>query len=355
MKRNKVLILVPDLNKSGGVANYYRSIRRFLLFNYEFFTRGSRQKKGKFFNILYSILDYFIFTKNVLFQNVDLVLLNHSLCKSSFYRDLIFIKILQICNIKYIIFFRGWNTKFAHEILNKSIFKKSFLEAEKIIVLANQFRDQLTMNGFKGKIVVETTTVNEDLLKDLNNRKKYKNLLFLSRITEDKGVLNLIKAYEILKKEDETFKLTIAGDGDFLKTCKSYVLKNDIKDINFTGYISGKDKIEILSNSGVFIFPSVYGEGMPNAVLEALSFGLNVITTKVGGLADFFEEKKMGLFLDNNSVEEIILKTKQLSANKELMKSITEYNITYAKKFYSSNVAKRLVALIEEERVNNDR
>jgi len=86
---------------------------------------------------------------------------------------------------------------------------------------------------------------------------------------------------------------------------------------------------------------------MPNSALEAMAFGLPVITTRVGGIPDFFEAGKMGLFLDNRKPEHIAEKIKYLIERPQLMKQMSEYNYHYAMQhFYASKVAKRLENII---------
>jgi len=56
--------------------------------------------------------------------------------------------------------------------------------------------------------------------------------------------------------------------------------------VKFLGYVRGPNKVDALENNDIYCFPSYFGEGMPNSVLEALAFGMPVITCCVGGLTD---------------------------------------------------------------------
>jgi glycosyltransferase involved in cell wall biosynthesis len=95
-------------------------------------------------------------------------------------------------------------------------------------------------------------------------------LLWMGRITPEKRVDWMIKAYKELKPE---CKLVIAGGSsatdEYVRKCKKCAAEN--KKIIFTGFVRGQEKEELLSNALLFVSPS-YLEGFPIAVLEAMSY-----------------------------------------------------------------------------------
>jgi glycosyltransferase involved in cell wall biosynthesis len=85
---------------------------------------------------------------------------------------------------------------------------------------------------------------------------------------------------------------------------------------------------------------------MPITVLEAMAFGLPVVVTRVGGIADFFENKKHGFMIEKAYPEEIAKAILLLLTDKELYASISRHNYRYAKDhFQSTIVAKKLEKL----------
>lgn len=121
-------------------------------------------------------------------------------------------------------------------------------------------------------------------------KKKYINGVVLSRIQEDKGHEDLIKAFKFLPVElKKKIKIYFVGDGN-----KKYIhqLKNIINKYNlnhnfyFVGYIKGNGR-DIIRYYDFLVSPSRYFEGFGLSIVESLSVGTIVISTKVGGVTDY--------------------------------------------------------------------
>ena len=88
---------------------------------------------------------------------------------------------------------------------------------------------------------------------------------------------------------------------------------------------------------------------MPTSVLEAMAFGLAVITRPIGGMADFFEEGKMGYLTTSLDPTDYLKKFKQLLEVEANILSVGKYNFDYAKQhFYASKVAQDLERIFLE-------
>jgi glycosyltransferase involved in cell wall biosynthesis len=84
-------------------------------------------------------------------------------------------------------------------------------------------------------------------------------------------------------------------------------------------------------------------EGMPTSVLEAMAFGLPVISRPVGGIKDFFQNEKMGYLLESKDPAYYYEAIIKLLENKDLCKEIGLYNYSFAKEnFMASIIAKNI-------------
>ncbi|MDY0361378.1 MAG: glycosyltransferase family 4 protein [Desulforegulaceae bacterium] len=110
------------------------------------------------------------------------------------------------------------------------------------------------------------------------NKKKY--ILAVARLVPEKGLHLLIQAFQKLRTDE--YKLVIAGDADH-ESGYSRKLKQTISDnenIIGTGYITGDELNQIYSNAGLFVLPSFH-EGLPIALLEAMSYDLSVVVSDI--------------------------------------------------------------------------
>jgi glycosyltransferase involved in cell wall biosynthesis len=351
---------VPELSKPGGVANYYRVLRKELTRKHVYFTRGSRSGRfGPLSELVRILNDYARFCAELMRGRYNLVHINTSFGSYGVLRDAVFVLLAKAFGCKLLVFFRGWDRDYESRITgNRFSLFRMFLSADGLIVLASEFRDRLREWGFQKKLFLETTVVDEiqfdsETLAVIRQKQRRardgSTILFLARIEKDKGVLQAVKAFSLIQKKQPDLKLFIAGDGSYLDEVIAYIRDEGIQNVFLTGYVEGNDKRELMLESDIYIFPSHHGEGLPNSVLEAMSFGLPVITTLVGGIRDFFEDGKMGFATQDTSPDKLAALLDKLISDREKRKQISVYNFEYAhNRFMTTQVSDRLNAIYQE-------
>jgi len=351
---NNILIITPKLKISGGVASYWNSLlplfKKNEKLNYENFQVGGHGK-----NIIAILKEQYFFKKK-LHDNLSLAFLNPSLGFNSFFRDGFFAKQLISKNIPFVVFFHGWNLNFEEKVTKKyqNFFLNSFAKAKKIFVLSEDFKTKLEEWGYKGEIIIETTNVDSSLIKnfnfekkieDINNTKTFK-ILFLARMIKEKGIFETIEAFNKLTNK-YNIELFIAGDGEDLDEVKR-ISKNNSK-IHVLGRVEGKEKIDLFTKCHIYAFPTFYGEGLPTSILEAMAFGMPVITTNMGGLKEFFKNEEMGYLIKPKNVIELTNKLELLIKDKNKISDFAKFNFDYAnEKLLNTVVTKRIINHIIE-------
>jgi len=351
----KVLIVGPDRADPGGVANYYNAVFPNISndeITAHYLQIGSTHGKLKGVHL---ITDQFRFWVLVRQLQPDVIHLNPSLDLKSFLRDGLFIILAKLTKRRVLVFFRGWQEEFETKVGKYFhwFLKLSYLRSDAFIVLAEKFSTTLKGWGVKAPIYLGTTTVANELLNDFSVSDKVKDikdtktisLLYLARLEREKGVLQLIDAVRILLEKGKIITLSIAGDGALMKEVESAVnrLGEYSDNVKILGYVRGKEKIELFRQHHIFCFPTQYGEGMPNSVLEAIAFGLPVVTCAVGGIADFFEDGKMGILLESQDPQHIAKHIESLIQDPDDLASIAVYNNAYAKNHFLATISAKML------------
>jgi glycosyltransferase involved in cell wall biosynthesis len=369
-KGKKILILVPAFTARGGITNYYEVLREEFSENIEYLERGARSwpnRKGFFYELYRAFKDYQAFKKRLGKNDIALVQTTTSLGFNTTIRDGLFVRYANKKGLKTVVFFRGWDDAAVKKVERSysRIFKFFFFGADKLITLSEKAKNDLKRWGYNRTILVETTLVDKNLLLHVNEAyitQKYSfltkdklNLLYLSRVERGKGIYELLQAYKILlhdPKMNHSLHLNICGDGSEMEHVRQWITSEKLTNIELQGFVSGDSKKMAFDNAHIFVFPS-HGEGMPNAVLEAMGFGLPVVTTPVGGIVDFLVPGRNGYFIAINDVQDVVDKIKKLLHDKDKMHSMALKNYDIAKDiFRSDKVARRMDSIFNEAIVN---
>jgi len=135
-----------------------------------------------------------------------------------------------------------------------------------------------------------------DFFKNENQIKPNEILIgYFGRMVNDKGINDLINAWQILIEKYSNVKLVLAGEYEerdgLPKLTKDKIASNST--IIYLDYV--KQLEVIYASLDIFILPS-YREGLPTVILEASSMEVPVITTKVTGCVDAIVENETGIF-----------------------------------------------------------
>ena len=222
---------------------------------------------------------------------------------------------------------------------------KVYDNIDAIVTPSKYLKNKLEKNGFEKNNIYNIPTFCSEKKVNQNNIGKYG--LYFGRITEEKGVEHIIKAYE---KLDKSYKLKIMGDDttDEAKRLKEYIAEKKISNIEFIGFKKGKELEDVIKDSRFVLVPSIWYENMPNTILEAFSYGKPVIATKIGSLTETIENNKNGFLFKLGDINEIVDSIKKLDDD-ELVKEIGRNNLEEIKKNYSVDIHyKKLINIFEE-------
>jgi glycosyltransferase involved in cell wall biosynthesis len=263
-------------------------------------------------------------TAIALLLNKPVILHSHSADFHTFYANLpqiIQVGLRQIFrkSTRFIVLSHSWK-KFYIENLG--------LESERIIVLPNPVKFPATtlQPAHAGKV----------------------NFLFLGKIGERKGAFDLISAFSAIPlAQRENAELVIAGDGEGTKARHTIEQLNLTQSIRILDWVDEQQRDELLARADVFVLPS-YNEGLPMALLEAMSWGLPVITTPVGGIPELISTAKNGLLVTPGQIEQLSAAMQSLIESENLRTSLGNAGRESVRPFEVNKYCDRLADIFKE-------
>lgn len=198
------------------------------------------------------------------------------------------------------------------------LFQQRDLNTAKLLVATSQAEYQSIRNiGLRNPVAlipngVELVALDSGANTAADKRSDVRTVLFLSRVHEKKGLLNLIRAWGQLKPAG--WSLCIAGpdEGGHLATVLALARELNVgSSVDYVGVVDGAKKSALYCNSDVFVLPT-YSENFGVVVAEALAHGLPVITTKGAPWADL-ETYGCGWWIDIG-VEPLVVALQQAIA-----------------------------------------
>ena len=172
--------------------------------------------------------------------------------------------------------------------------------------------------------------------------------LYFGRLSEEKGVLNLIKAFSKLKEGT----LHIAGEGPEKENIEKIIKENSLQErVKLLGFLNEQDMKEEIRKCKFVVVPSIWYENCPYSVMESLAIGKPVVGAEIGGIPELVKNNRNGFTYKYNDIDELSNRMNKLFENKELSKEYVknakeDANNLYGKENYYNlilNVYKKVI------------
>ncbi|MFH0853878.1 MAG: glycosyltransferase family 4 protein [bacterium] len=223
------------------------------------------------------------------------------------------------------------------------IYRMVYTKADCAQVISRWLERRVRRYGCNGEIKIVPNGVNIAKFKIKNLKLQVREelgfgrndilIITASRLVEKNGLEDLVKGIKEIELriknyesgiEAEKIRLLIAGTGKLEQKLKKLVKNLYLQDkVFFLGHISQDDLPKYLRASDVFCRPSLT-EGFGNSFIEAMATGIPVIATPVGGIPDFLEDGKTGIFCKVKNPKSIADSIILLLSDKALYDNIVE-------------------------------
>ena len=224
----------------------------------------------------------------------------HMSADNSFYRKAMFIRKAYQEKKKIIIHMHGSTFDlFYQERCNeaqKQEVKEIFRMADKVIALSEdwkKFLEEFICEADKIEVIYNAVKMPEAYEKDYTNQ----NMLFLGILGQRKGTYDLIEVLPEIFEKYPKAHLYFGGDGEREQAEKLCREKGIADHVTFLGWVRGTEKEKMLKECSMYVLPT-YHEGMPMSILEAMSYGMAVVSTYVGGIPHLIKDGENGLLCE---------------------------------------------------------
>lgn len=131
-----------------------------------------------------------------------------------------------------------------------------------------------------------------------------KHLLFLGRITEEKGLRVLADAWEQVEKSRSDGRMIVAGEGPLLEWFRERTA--GCSRLEAIGFAGGERKAQLIRDARAMVVPSVWWEPLGLVAYEAYDYGKPVLAARSGGLAEIVEDQVTGWVHRPGEVAELV-------------------------------------------------
>lgn len=351
----KILTIGPDYhNHRGGIGAVIEIYSKYFV-DFKFlasFKVGSKLYKSIFF--IYFILKLII---KLIYDHKIKIIHIHGASKGSFIRKFICFIITKYIFKKKVIyhihgggfadFYRNGNK------INRFMIKLFIEHTDVVVCLSESWKSYYTNNFKPKKIFITHNIIDYPSISIYQKERNHLTFLFLGLVCNAKGIFDLVKVISTNKeKYIGKIKLVIGGNGEtdrLTKIIKNYNLEDLVE---FVGWITKEEKNVWLQKANVYILPS-YNEGLPISILEAMSYGQAIISTKVGGIPEIVLPNENGILIEPGNSQQLESAIDFFIENHHIIDNYGEKSKSLVKKHLPYSVLDKL-SLIYETLLNDE-
>lgn len=141
-------------------------------------------------------------------------------------------------------------------------------------------------------------------------------IIFLGRLHESKGLDEIVKVCRSLRENGFEFRFECYGSGP-MKDVFAEEMAGILGDgFHYGGIVNGNEKLKKLTGADIFLLPSLYGEGLPMALLEAMAAGCVVIASEMASVASVIRDGFNGYLVEPGNTNQLIGRLKMILDNR---------------------------------------
>jgi glycosyltransferase involved in cell wall biosynthesis len=265
----------------------------------------------------------------------------HVAMKGSFWRKSLFSRVALLFGVPVVFHVHGGELKKfynrQHRIVKK-IISNQLACVTAVIVLSESWKDFVSEISPTASITVVPNYVGIPPLTECRKAHEGIRVVFLGVLRETKGIYDLLDAFALIAPSVPNMQLYLGGEGE-IDQVKVAVDKHRLESrVHILGWVSGASKTALFEYGDIYVLPS-HHEGLPMSVLEAMSWGLPVISTKVGAVPEVVRDKVDGILIEPRDISALAQALLQLGESAEQRQRLGQSARQVIEKHFSRDAA----------------
>jgi phosphatidylinositol alpha-mannosyltransferase len=171
-----------------------------------------------------------------------------------------------------------------------------------------------------------------------------RNLLFVGRHEPRKGLLDLLKAYRILRKTGCDCRLLVTNTGPQEREARRYIATRRLGGVEFLGRVSDEEKAQLFRTADVYVSPATGGESFGIVLLEAMAAGTPIVASDIHGYKGVVRRGREGLLVPPREPKAIAAAVARLLGDDDLRAAMSEAGRERAQEFSWERVTAKVDA-----------
>ena len=160
-----------------------------------------------------------------------------------------------------------------------------------------------------------------------------RNLLFVGRFEPRKGLLDLLKAYRILRKTGCQCRLLVVGGGPQEREARRYVATRRLVGVEFLGRVSDDEKTQLFRTADVFVAPATGRESFGIVLLEAMAAGAPIVASDIHGYKGVLRRGREGLLVPPHEPKQLAASISRILEDRDLAAGMSAAGLVRAEEF----------------------
>jgi glycosyltransferase involved in cell wall biosynthesis len=314
----KIVITAPSLDEHKNVSGISTIVRQIIDHSgHEYVHFKAGREDGEPANAKWLVnqallpIKFFACTKR---ERPDLVHINTALTDLSIWRDAALSRAAKLAGRPIVLSVHG-GKYLVNEFESSRVAAATgnMLRTAKTVVVYSDLEKAEVERRWKGldvRVLPNAVPHREDAAAERSN--EIPVIIFFGRLHESKGLEEIVRACEKLKADGFDFQFNCFGDGPEKDTFLPQMERVLADRFHYGGVLTSAEKFRELDKADIFLLPSIYGEGLPMAILEAMAAGCVIVASEMASVAAVIKDGVNGYLIEPKNTAQLVSRLKML-------------------------------------------